>query len=318
MLTELHRIVLAAWAVAVPSPDPRAPSLAIRPDPSESAAALGRSGPCAGPAALVPDSSELRLCLVRFYRAEDGMTRVWAFLPVPPAEASLDQGYSIAVRVKDSTDRALFSESWTGPPGLHAPRARPLELLHFLAAPGAYHLEVNLMELGTGRRHHGAFDFRAYPDDPGASDLLIARLIRHDPALDGPIAAGEFRHGGSVVTPAAPLRVSPVRARVFFLLEVYLEGMQAQEGTMEARVTDSAGRVLVRTPPVAVAVAGGGAVLRGQVRVDGLAPGAYALRVQTRMGTRTLERAAPFLVDSLSPAPRKPEVVMRRFRYQDR
>jgi hypothetical protein len=114
--------------------------------------------------------------------------------------------------------------------------------------------------------------------------------------------------------------VSPDRARVYYLLEVYLEGMHAQAGTMEASVTDPAGHVLASTPPVAVTVGAGGAVLQGQIPVEGLAPGAYALRVQARVGARTLERAAPFLVDSVDfmhPAPGEPGAVLPRLTYQE-
>jgi hypothetical protein len=88
--------------------------------------------------------------------------------------------------------------------------------------------------------------------------------------------------------------------------------MHAQTGTMEASVTDPAGRVLASTLPVAVTLGPGGTVLQGQVPVEGLAPGAYALRVQAKVGARTLERAAPFLVDSadfIHPAPGEPGVV---------
>jgi hypothetical protein len=323
MLSQSRRIALgvAAWAVAVPSAILPAASIVIRPDHSHSAAVSRTArAACPNPAALVPDAGALQLRLVRFYRAENGMTQIWAFMPVPPAEASPDPGYEIALRVRDSTDRTIYTESWSGVRRAARPHTTPLELLHFLAAPGAYHLEVDLLDSGASRLHHGTFHFRAYADDPGASDLLVAPLIRLDASLDGPVAPGEFRHGASVVTPAAVPCVSPDRARVFYLLEVYLEGMHAQEGTMQATVTDPAGHVLASTPPVAVTVGAGGAVLQGQIPVDGLAPGAYALRVQAKVGTRTLERAAPFLVDSVDlmhPASGEPRVVLRRLTHQE-
>jgi hypothetical protein len=96
--------------------------------------------------------------------------------------------------------------------------------------------------------------------------------------------------------------------------------MHAQAGTMEASVTDPAGHVLASTPPVAVTVGTGGAVLQGQIPVDGLAPGAYALRVQAKVGARKLERAAPFLVDSADlthATPGEPAVVLPRLTYQE-
>jgi hypothetical protein len=323
MLSESRRIALGvtAWAVAVPCAVLPAPALAIRPDHSHSAAiSRGARAACPNAAAAVPDAGALQLRLVRFYRAKDGMTQIWAFLPVPPSAASPDPGYEIAVRVRDSTYRTIYTESWSGVRRAHSARTTPLELLHFLAAPGAYHLEVDFLESGAARLHHGTFDFRAYADDPGASDLLLAPLIRLDASLDGAVAPGEFRHGASVVTPAAVPCVSPDRARVFYLLEVYLEGMHAQAGTMKASVTDSAGHVLATTLPVAVTVGAGGAVLQGQMPVEGLAPGAYALRVQAKVGTRTLERAAPFLVDSaafMHPAPDEPGAVPPRLTYQE-
>lgn len=324
MFSESCRIALgsAAWAMAVPSAVLPAPSLAIRPDHSLSAAiSRGARAACPDAAARAPHAGALQLRLVRFYRAKDGMTQIWAFLPVPPAETSPDPGYEIALRVRDSTDRIIYTESWSGVRRAHSARTTPSpELLHFLAAPGAYHLEVDLLDGGAGRPRHGRFDFRAYEDDPGASDLLLAPLIRLDASLDGAVAPGEFRHGASVVTPAAVPCVSPDRARVFYLLEVYLDGMHAQAGTMEASVTDPAGRVLASSRPVAVTVGAGGAVLEGQMPVEGLPPGAYALRVQAKVGARTVERAAPFRVDSTSflhPAPGEAGAVPPRLTYQE-
>jgi hypothetical protein len=323
MLSQSRRIALdvVAWAVAVPSAVLPVFSIAIRPDHSHSAAiSRAARSACPDAPALVPGAGALQLSLVRFYRAENGMTQIWAFLPVPPAAASPDPGYEIALRVRDSTDRTIYSESWSGVRRAGRSRATPLELLHFVAAPGAYRLEVDLLDSGAGRLRHGTFDFRAYADDPGASDLLIAPLIRRDASLEGPVAPGEFRHGASVVAPATGPCVSQDRARVFYLLEVYLQGMHSQAGTMQASVTDQAGHVLASSLPVAVTVAAGGAVLQGQIPVDGLAPGAYALQVRTKVGARTLERAAPFLVDSIDfthPASGEPRVVLRRLMHQE-
>jgi hypothetical protein len=320
MLSESRRIALGvtAWAMAVPSAVLPAPSLAFRPDHSHSApVSRGARAACPDAAALVRDAGTLQLRLVRFYRANDGKTQIWAFLPVPPAGASSDPGYEIAVRVRDSTDRTIYTESWSGVRTTRSARTTPPELLHFLAAPGAYHLEVDLLESGASRLRHGRFDFRAYEDDPGASDLLLAPLIRLDASLDGAVAPGEFRHGASVVTPAALPCVSRAQTSVFYLLEVYLEGMHTQAGSMVASVTDPAGHVLASSLPVAVTVGAGGAVLQGQMPVEGLAPGAYALRVQAKIGARTLERAAPFLVDSMHPVPGEPGAVPPRLTYQE-
>jgi hypothetical protein len=323
MLSESCRIALGitAWAMAVPSAVLPASSIAVRSDHSDIAAIIRiASVACPDAAARVPDSGAVQLRLVRFYRAENGMTQVWAFMTVPPPMVSADPGYSIALRVRDSTDRAIYSESWSGMRRAGATRGSPVELLHFFAAPGAYHLDVDLLESGASRLHHATFDFRAYAEDPGASDLLLASLIRLDDSRGGPVAAGEFRHGASVVTPAALPCLRPDRARVFFLLEVYLEGMHGQAGTMEASVTDPAGHVLGSTLPVAVTVGAGGAVLQGEVPVDGLAPGAYALRVKAKVGTQTLERAAPLLVDSADSthtARGEPAVTLPRLSYQE-
>jgi hypothetical protein len=321
MLSESCRIAFGIAAWVLPSAVLPAPSIAIPADHSHIAALAAIShGPrpaCPGAAGLVPDTGPLQVRLVRFYRAQDGMTQIWAFMPVPPAVGSPDPGYEIALRVKDSADRLIYTESWSDVRRAGPPRSAPLEMLHFLAAPGAYRLEVDLLDSGTGRLHHGRFDFRAYPEDPGASDLLLAPLIRIDASLGAPVAPGEFRRGASVVTPAAVPCVSPDRARVFYLLEVYLEGMHAQPGIMEASVADAEGHVLASTLPVAVTVGAGGAVLQGQIPVEGLAPGAYTLRVQAKVGARTLERAAPFLVDSVEFTHPAPGVGLPRLTYQE-
>jgi hypothetical protein len=248
---------------------------------------------------------------VRFYRAADGLTRVWAFFQVSTGDA-------ILVRVTDSTDRTLYTESWRGAlAGASEPVPR-LELLHFAAVPGAYRLGVDILDERTGARRRGVIEFRGFAEDPGASDLLLAPLVRLDSASDTPLRFGEFRYGSAVVTPAALLCVSPDEARGFYLLEVYDAGMEARAGTMAASVSDARGMVIMRTPTVGFVLGTGGAMLRGQVKLEGLQPGAYQLRVQVTVGGRALERSAPFVVDSMRPAPREPLVVLRRLRYQRR
>src|SRR6185312_13544322 len=140
----------------------------------------------------------------------------------------------------------------------------------------------------------------ALSDTSQASDLLIAPQMRLVSAADTLPKPGEFRAGSSLVTAAAQVIVTPLRTKVFYLLEAYSD--REANGTMSVSVVDSGGKSIVRTPPVAVAVAAGGSILKGQVDLAGLPPGPYAMVADLHFGDRSVKRSADLVMAPLGEA----------------
>lgn len=261
--------------------------------------ALALAGLSAVPSAGQQRGDEVAISAVRFYRAADGQTRVRAFITIPRSvvwrAGAGDPGYGISVQVRDSSGLMLHRESWRRQPA--AGSAAPMvETLYFSVAPGAYRVDVEVSGGGKAGVRRAALDLAGYADDPGASDLLLASAMRIDWNLEALVGPGEIRHGSTVITPTTLLRLSPSESRAYYLLEAYLPADSAAAGTMEAAITDQQGEVVVRTTPVPVALDPGGGVLRGQVNLEGLPPGRYAMRVRVRLGERELERAGEILM----------------------
>jgi GWxTD domain-containing protein len=95
-----------------------------------------------------------------------------------------------------------------------------------------------------------------------------------------------------ILTPATHLRLTPVRSRLYYLLEVY-PGQDTTIG-MTARVLNDSGRVVIATPARRVEVARNGAVLNGQIDLTGLPSGRYRMAVRLEQGGRSEERTDQF------------------------
>jgi GWxTD domain-containing protein len=242
---------------------------------------------------------------VRFYRADQDRTRVKGLVQIPfallqPTRPDGESSYKITFRVADSTGLALYEQSWQS-------RARnvgadsnayTVEIVDFAVAPGKYRVKVDVQDSVSGRQLSTATEIQALSDSSVASDLLIAPEMRLATADDTVPRPGEFRTGNNLVTATARVLLTPLRAKVFYLLETY--SARDGEGTLSVAIRDSAGGRTMQTPPIAVKVTSGGSVLKGQLDLTGLPPGSYSMVADLRLNGRTIERSADFSMAGLT------------------
>ncbi len=266
------------------------------------AAAAGLLDP---PASAAQRQMDLTMRAVRFYRAEMDRTRVKGLVQIPlallaPADGSGGKlSYSVGVRVADSTGLTLYQQSWKSHARaiVDAPDAYTVEIVDFAVAPGKYRLDVTVEDSVSGHKQGSSAEVLALSDSSVASDLLIAPDIRAASASDTIPRPGEFRTGNSLVTAAARVMLTPLRSKLFYLMEAY--GQDGQAGSMSVVLRDSAGGVTTRTPEVPVTVAAGGSVLKGQLDLAGLPPGDYSMQASLKLGDRTVERTAALTMAGL-------------------
>jgi len=128
---------------------------------------------------------------------------------------------------------------------------------------------------------------------------MLSPAMRLVAAGDTTTRLGEIRRGNTMVTAVYSLKLTPLRSKAYYLLEVYGSGSDSA-ATMQVRVTDSAGKSLVTTREVPVSVAQGGSVLKGQLDLAGLPAGRYTLSVETTMGGKKEDRSAQFVMEDLA------------------
>lgn len=253
------------------------------------------------PAVPLHAQDALAMRAVRYYRSDGGRTLVKAFVQVPYAmlepsgtgpDATLT--YSVSAKVLDGTGMSLLPEPmvWKGrvPASFKAPRAMGLEQMEFALAPGKYRVEVTVEDSVSGRKSQATADIEGYPSVPPASDLLLSPAMRLADANDTVPQPGEMRAGNTLIVPAAMLRLTPLRPRLFYFLEAYTPAAQEQAGTMQVSVLGSP----VKTSPAPVRVPAGGGMLKGQLDLDGLPAGRYTLQVAVTLEGKTTERSAEF------------------------
>lgn len=241
-------------------------------------------------------TSDLVIYAVRFYRPDDNRTRVKGLVQVPlDVLQSTGDGrlsYAVSVRVSDSTGLTLYQQSWQehaqAAPGV--PDAYTVEIVDFAIAPGRYRVEVGVKDSVSGRLVSSSADVQALSDSSMASDLLIAPAMRVATAEDTVPRPGEFRTGNSLVTAAAKVMLTPLRAKVFYLIEAY--STQSEQGSLSFTLKDSAGAKSIRTADAPVSVDAGGGVLKGQLDLTGLPPGDYSMTATLKFGNRAAERTA--------------------------
>jgi GWxTD domain-containing protein len=256
-----------------------------------------------GPPAGQLDSGVV-LRAVRFYRADQDRTRVKGLVQIPfsflqPGPGG-ESSYTVSVRVADSTGLVLYQQSWQSRarnPGVDAD-AYTVEIVDFAVAPGRYRMEVGVADSVSGRKLSAASELQALSESTVASDLLIAPQIRLATENDTVPRPGEFRTGDNLVTASARVRLTPLRAKVFYLLEAYADS--ETEGTLSVEIRDSAGGTTMRTPAVPVKVTAGGSVLKGQLDLTGLPPGDYLIIADLRLGGHTTQRSAEFTMADLA------------------
>ena len=162
--------------------------------------------------------------------------------------------------------------------------------MDFVVAPGKYRLEVGVEDSVSGRKASGGIEVQALSDSDRASDLLVAPEMRLATADDTVPRPGEFRTGNNLVTAAARVMLTPLRAKVYYLLEAYSDSGEA--GTMSVSIRDSAGKTSIKTPDIPVSVTAGGSVLKGQLDLTGLPEGDYTMVAALKLGGRNVERSA--------------------------
>jgi GWxTD domain-containing protein len=241
---------------------------------------------------------------VRFYRADQDRTRVKGLIQIPlsflqPTQNGGKSSYLVSVRVADSTGLALYQQSWQSNAYASGDsNAYTVEIVDFAVAPGKYRFEVAVEDSVSGRKLSAATDLQALSDSSMASDLLIAPEMRLATATDTVPRPGEFRTGNNLVTATARVLLTPLRATVFYLLEVYAEA--DAEGTLSVAIRDSTGGTSMKTQPLPVKVTAGGSVLKGQLDLTGLPPGTYGMVADLQLGGRTIQRSAEFSMAGLS------------------
>jgi GWxTD domain-containing protein len=207
------------------------------------------------------------------------------------------RNYTVSVRVIDSTGLTLYQQSWRNRAVQGPADAYTVEIVDFAVAPGKYRLEVGVEDSASGRKASGGIDVQALSEKDGASDLLVAPEMRLATADDTVPRPGEFRTGNNLVTAAARVQLTPLRAKVYYLLEAYSDS--GAEGRMSVAINDSTGKTSIKTPDVPVTVTAGGSVLRGQLDLAGLPEGEYTMVASLKLGGRTIERSAAIFMAGL-------------------
>jgi GWxTD domain-containing protein len=217
----------------------------------------------------------------------------------PGGADSGQRSFMVGVRVRDSTGLTLYEQSWKSHVRgrIESRDAYTVEIIDFAVAPGMYHLEVSVADSVSGRAIKSGVDLRGLSAADGASDLLIAPQMRLATADDTVPQPGEFRTGNNLVTAAAQAELTPLRPMVYYLLEAYADSETT--GSMRVAIRDSSGATSVKTPEVPVSVTKGGSILRGQLDLTGLPPGAYTMVANLQIGGRTIERSGEFVMAGL-------------------
>jgi GWxTD domain-containing protein len=250
--------------------------------------------------------SSLVVHAVRAYRPAQGRTEVNAFMQIPYMllEPTTDGpegalSYKIQVKVADSTGLTLLQNSWQNhaPAAMRAPNASAVDMVRFSLAPGRYRLTVTVQDSVSGHQVESDTDLEGFASEPAASDLLLSPSIRPATATDSVPRPAELRWGEVLVTAAATLELTPLRAVAYYLIEAYAD--QNIAGTLSFRVTDSSQAVLLRTPPERVQVPQGGGVLKGQLDLAGLPGGTYTLTSTLALGSKQVERSSTFTMANL-------------------
>src|SRR3954452_2194186 len=202
---------------------------------------------------------------VRFYRADQDRARVKGLVQIPfallqPARPGGQSSYTVTVQVADSTNLALYKQAWQS----HARSAGDadaytVEIVDFAVAPGKYRFQVTVQDSVSGRSISSATELQALSDSSVASDLLIAPEMRVATAADTVPGPGEFRTGNNLVTATARVLLTPLRAKVFYLLEAY--GNKGGDCVLSVAIRDSAGGTSLKTTAQPVQLEAGGSVL---------------------------------------------------------
>jgi GWxTD domain-containing protein len=242
--------------------------------------------------------------MIRFYRAEAQRTRIKAFIEIPyslltPAGPQARLAYKVAVQLADSTGLTLLQQTWWGHgrSDLQQAGASAMEILDFAVAPGKYRLNVAVQDSISGESKVVSTQVQGFESAPRISDLWLAPRARLPSTGDTVPMPGEVREGTMLVTAAAQTILTPLRATVYYLVEVYSGA--PQQGAMHLTVEDSTGAAVVRTPPAPITVAAGGGILQGQLDLAGLPAGRYTMKFSLDSGPDSVSESADFVMRGL-------------------
>ncbi len=262
------------------------------------------------PSSAEPRSSGLVLRTVRFYRADQNRTRVKGLVQIPfsllrpTSGPEPTVGYAISVRVTDSTGLTLYQQSWKNQAAAAVPGsysdAYAVEIVDFAVAPGRYRLDVTVQDSVSGQKATGGTEIQTLSERDRASDLLLAPKMRVASPNDTVPRPGEFRTGNNLVTAAAQVILTPLRANVYYLLEAY--SADPDTGRMSVRLRDSAGKENLETPEVPITISAGGSVVSGQLDLTGLPEGEYTLMASLNIEGQIIERTAKIYMTGLDEA----------------
>jgi len=235
----------------------------------------------------------------RFYRAEGSETLVTGLIEIPyriltPTADGARLVGDVAVAVRDSAGLELHHSGWrlSAPVVSRNPAATVMEVVEFKLAAGRYDLQVTVRDSAGGHAATRTVPIVAFTSAPPVSDVVLSPSMRLPEPRDTSLAPGERRWSGVILTPAANLRLTPVRSRLYYMLEVYPE--RDTVVTMTGRVLNDSGKVVVSTAPRRAAVVQGGSVLSGEVDLAGLPAGHYRMSVRLDRGGRVEERSDQF------------------------
>jgi GWxTD domain-containing protein len=242
---------------------------------------------------------------VRFYRADQKQTRVKAFAQIPlsaiaPVNDSVRTGaYTVSVKVADSTGLTLLHQNWVNrvSSGAGSRDQYAVEIVDFAVAPGRYNIVVDVKDSVSGRTLSSSVPVDALSDTSRASDLLISPEIRTVADTAGGPRPGEFRAGNNLITAAAEVTLTPLRPKLFYLMEAYANAEDA--GTLTATVADSAGAKVLQTASVPITVAAGGSIVKGQLDLSGLPAGQFTMTAEMKLKGQTVTRSGSFTMEGL-------------------
>lgn len=245
----------------------------------------------------------------RFWIPDAKKTSVLAMVNVPYALTTpVGAGpaayiaYSVGISVDDNTGNRLYHEAWNrhASAELRGEGASGLEQLNFAVAPGDYHLTVTVTDSATGRAVTDSIQVAGFPASPGASDLLIANRIRPVTAGDTSADVGEVARGNYRFVTSPTVHLDATEPDMGFMVEVYTA--DTATATLDLSIASPDGTGVVPLLPATRKIPAGGGVIANQFSLEGLPPGHYVVHADVKVDGRTIDRSAPFVMNSTEEA----------------
>lgn len=256
---------------------------------------------CVPPGAVAQELSEPEFETVLLRTWADGDLTVvdgLAHVPLSIMAGGTTGSYRFELVVFDADDTQLYRDSWERALSNRAAAyaetgtSTLLEPFRFGVMSGAYEVELRAYptdapDLGVKVR----LPIDGYAEKPVASDLFLA--YRVEPLDDEAGGSWSITHGGFGIAAVARTSVLPQEPQLSYYLELY-GGDEAATAAITAAVVDAAGSEVYRTPATNVDVPVGGIPFAGSLKLAGLPPGDYLLRLDVASGESEASPTAPF------------------------